>query len=141
MTSSTKNDSVVSIVIDSNVWISALVFGGKPRQVFERVVQENVRLLLSEEIVTEVIRNLKRKFPGFDIDFETLILGLERNIVWVRLGAVTITVSRDPDDNRVLETAVIGHASVVVSGDKDLLSLGRYQDIAIITPAEFIEIV
>jgi len=49
-----------------------------------------------------------------------------------------ITASRDPDDNRVLECAVAGHADLIVSGDKDLLVLGRYDSIPIITVRQFL---
>jgi predicted nucleic acid-binding protein len=59
----------------------------------------------------------------------------------VPLGAHTITVCRDPDDNRILETAVIGGCDLIVSGDSDLLTLGSYQDIRIMRPADFLEFV
>jgi len=49
-------------------------------------------------------------------------------------------IQRDPDDNRVLEAAVAGNAADVVSGDKDLLSLGRYQRIEVVTPAAFVAV-
>jgi predicted nucleic acid-binding protein len=59
----------------------------------------------------------------------------------VKLGGVTATASRDEDDNRVLETAVIGGCGFIVSGDKDLLVLGGYEGITIVAPAEFLKLV
>jgi len=49
-----------------------------------------------------------------------------------------IDASRDPDDNRVLEAAIAGEADYIVTGDRDLLELGSYEGIRIVTPAEFV---
>lgn len=129
----------MSIVIDSNVWISALVFGGRPRRVFERCVQEGVQIVLSAELMTETRRILGEKFVEFLQDYEDLLVVLQNNIVVIKLGERTITASRDPDDNLVLETAVAGAAHFVVSGDNDLLVLRDFESIRIITPAQFME--
>lgn len=128
------------IVIDSNVWISALVFGGKPRQVLERCVQSGIQIALSEEIITEVRRNIRRKFAHFLPDFESLLIALDGHIERVALGSITISVSRDPDDNHVIETAAISNADYIVSGDKDLLVLQRHETIRIVTPGEFMAV-
>ena len=129
------------IVIDSNVWISALVFGGNPRRVLERCVQDGIGIVLSDAITTEVRRNLGRKFADFLPDFEALLVALNSRIVYVTLGSLDIDVCRDPDDNRVLETAVLGKASYIISGDKDLLILGEYDGIRIILPTDDITLV
>ena len=126
------------IVIDSNVWISALVFGGNPRRVLERCVQNGIGIVLSEAIITEVRRNLGQKFADFLPDFEALLVALDSRIVYVTLGELDINVSRDPDDNRVLETAVLGGAEYILSGDKDLLSLTSYDTIRIVAPGVFL---
>lgn len=51
---------------------------------------------------------------------------------------VEITASRDPDDNRVLEAAIAGQADAIVTGDRDLLSLGEFEGIPIISPAQLL---
>lgn len=122
------------IVIDSNVWISALVFGGGPRQVFETVVRDGLRVVVSVEILTEIRRVVAAKFPEFVDDVETLLGVLHDDLDTVPLGAITVEVSRDPDDNRVLETAILGGAAVIVTGDRDLLVLGTYEGVTITTP-------
>lgn len=128
------------VVVDSNVWISALVFGGNPRRVFERIVKEGYTLIVSEEIITETRRILTAKFGDFADDFEDLILALQLRLVYVRLGAVQVQASRDPDDNVVLETAILGEAAYIISGDKDLLVLGQLKDICIVTPSNFMSL-
>jgi uncharacterized protein len=47
-------------------------------------------------------------------------------------------VERDPSDNKFLECAMTGKARVIISGDKDLLSIGRYRSISIQSPAKFL---
>jgi putative PIN family toxin of toxin-antitoxin system len=131
-------DGAGRLVIDSNVWISALVFGGAPRQVFETIVHDGLRLVTSAEILTEVRRVVGVKFPEFIDDVEALIAVIHDQLDSVALGSITIDVCRDPDDNRVLETAIIGDAAGIVSGDKDLLVLGGYDGVAIVTPKEWL---
>jgi putative PIN family toxin of toxin-antitoxin system len=128
----------VRIVIDSNVWISALVFGGKPRRIFERVVADGWTIIASEEIFTEVRRVLAVKFSDFVEDFESFQAVMQTYIIKIKLGSIRVVVSRDEDDNRVIETAIIGDASHIITGDKDLLVLLEYNQIDIITPTEFL---
>lgn len=127
------------VVVDSNVWISALVFGGAPRRVFETIVQDGLCLVVSAEILTEIRRVVTAKFPDFAEDVEALLNVLHDLMETVPLGSITVEVARDPDDDRVLETAILGGATVVVSGDKDLLALGRYEGVGIVRPAEWLE--
>lgn len=138
MTSSNKPSR---IVIDTNVWISALVFGGAPRAVFEHALRQGVTIVVSEAILTEVRRTLHDKFPDFLDDFEALLVALSSIVSVVPLGEITIRVSRDPDDNAIIETAVIGNASVTISGDKDLLSLQDYEGVTFIMPSKYVALV
>ncbi len=126
------------VVIDSNVWISALVFGGNPRRIIKEAIDNGWAIVVSEEIFTEVRRIINTKFSDFVDDFESLQAVLLPYIDTVKLGRITVTECRDDDDNRVLETAVIGDASAIVTGDKDLLVLLKYKNIDIKTPAQFL---
>jgi len=128
----------VRIVIDSNVWISALVFGGNPRRIFEHVIANGWTIVASEEIFTEVRRVLSVKFSDFSEDFISFQTILQPHTDLVRLGKIKITECRDEDDNRVIETAVIGSATHIISGDKDLLVLESYDKIIIMTPTDFL---
>lgn len=133
-----RERSAWRVVIDANVWISALVFGGAPRELIESCVRWGVRLIVSAELETEIRRVVSVKFPDFSDDLDALFEAVEGDVDRVRLGSITIDACRDPDDNRVLETAVLGGADTIVSGDKDLLVLGEYDDIAILRPSEWI---
>jgi uncharacterized protein len=128
----------MNIVIDSNVWISALVFGGTPSRLFKHIIAEGWTIVVSEEIFTEVRRIIEKKFPLYLNEFDNLKRILGHRLLTVPLGSVHVNVCRDPDDNRVIETAVIGRATHIISGDKDLLVLGRYNDIVIVSPSDFL---
>lgn len=127
------------IVIDSNVWISALVFGGRPSAILKKTVHEGWTIVISEEILTEVRRTLHKKFTNFIDDFEDLYAAMQPRVVIVKLGGLKVSICRDDDDNRVIETALIGDVSHIISGDKDLLAIGIHQDITMISPADFMQ--
>jgi putative PIN family toxin of toxin-antitoxin system len=129
----------MKIVIDSNVWISALVFGGKPRHIFERAIADGWAIMASEEIFTEIRRVLNVKFTDFLDDFESFQAILQPYTTKVKLGSVKVSVCRDEADNRVIETALIGDATHIITGDRDLLDLVKYEKITILTPSEFLE--
>ncbi|HKN75782.1 MAG TPA: putative toxin-antitoxin system toxin component, PIN family [Candidatus Acidoferrum sp.] len=126
------------IVVDTNVIVSALVFGGLPRRVFEVVESGRCEFYYSAEIESETGRVLRDKF-GWDeqrLDrYLAVLWGLgERVTPRRRVKAV----KEDPDDNRILECALAAGADAIVSGDGHLLRLASYDGIAILTPREFL---
>lgn len=125
------------VVIDSNVWISALVFGGKPRQIFETVVRDGHMIAISDELVSEIKRILRTKFPNFVSDFELLLVSLGNFCTNYEIGHQPVTVCRDPNDNYLLELASISSAHHLISGDKDLLDMRSFRRTSIISPARF----
>lgn len=140
MITNVKNSSdKPTVVLDTNVFISALVFGGTPRLVTDLIAQKTIIVVFSEEILTELRRIVAAKFPRA----QQQILQLERLLRYygrlVQLGSVEVTACRDPDDNKFLETALLGQADYLVSGDNDLLEMTCYEGIPIIKPAAFLE--
>jgi uncharacterized protein len=131
-------DNRFRVVLDTNVLLSALIFGGRPRQVVELLPRGIVDVVISPEILTEMRRKIANKFPDFSSELALMELLLEEEAELVMLGSVTANASRDDDDNRILETALIGNCDHIISGDKDLLVLKEYEGIRIVAPAEFI---
>lgn len=127
------------VVLDTNVWLSALIFGGKPREIVELFARGSIEVVVSEEILTEMRRSVSRAFPDFLDDLERMEALIKQDADMVELGSITIDVCRDPDDNRILETAVIGGCLCIVSGDNDLLSLKHCGGIHILKPSEFLQ--
>ncbi len=127
-----------TIVVDTNVWISGLVFGGKPKQVIEMVIDGSVSLIVSEELLTELRRKVLQRFPAFAPQLSALEALICERAYMVQLGTILTNYSRDHDDDKFVETAIIGEAGFIISGDKDLLDMKIYNGIKILRPAEFL---
>lgn len=128
------------IVLDSNVLISAIAFGGKPRQVLHRIIEGKAELAFSGAILDEVrgvLGGRKLRYP------EPILDAIMREIE--ALGVAVFPKKRvrvirdDPDDNRVLECALEFRADCIISGDAHLLALKEFRGIRILKPAEFLE--
>ena len=131
----------MKLVLDTNVLVSAIVFGGLPRKVFELAIEGRVHLLISEPILTELKSVLQR--PKFNFPFAavqqivTELINLGEMVYPTEALAV---IKRDPADNRILECAVTGSADYIVSGDDDILTLREFEGIVIVSPAAIMKI-
>jgi putative PIN family toxin of toxin-antitoxin system len=129
----------VIVVIDANVWVSALQFGGKltkPVRAVERALRNNT-LATTQEINAEIRRILVEKFQWSSGEAGRLINSYFKRAIYVTISG-SIRICRDPNDDMVLECAVLAGAQIIVSGDKDLLALSSYRGIRIMTPAKFL---
>ena len=127
------------IVIDTNVVASGIVFGGKPERLLELAIKNDVEMCVSPQILAEydeIIARLSAKYPNRTIAIS--LKDLTDNALLVS-PSQTVTVCRDPDDNKFIECAMEGKCLYIVSGDNDLLDLHSYADIEIVTVAEFFE--
>jgi putative PIN family toxin of toxin-antitoxin system len=137
---------VLLAVVDANVYASAYVRPeGPPGQIIERFVRDAAfEIVLSTEIVEEVLRALAypktRKTVRSKVEPE---LWFEDIVVLAQLvpGEYGVSgVSDDPDDDKYIAAAVESRAVFVVSGDPDLLNVGEYQSVRIITPRAFLDL-
>jgi len=130
------------LVIDSNVWIAALISPtGTARQLVDAILDNDIDILMSEATFYELVSRLDR--PKFDRYREpeawNLFLSeLVELALWQEDAGTTTGISRDADDDKFLALAVMGQADAIVSGDGDLLELGTHDGIPIVTPAEFL---
>lgn len=131
---------MTKIVLDTNVILSALLFGGKPRKVFEMAIEGRIRLSISEPILDE-IRNvlIGRKFSFPKNTATKIIAEIETIADIVETHSRLCVVHADPDDNRILECAVDSGAEYIVSGDSHLLDIGSWNDIRIVNPDDFLK--
>jgi len=127
------------IVLDTNVLISAIIFGRAPRTILEMVIAGKVRCVLSFAILDELRDVLQRPKFGFTPEQAITVVEELRGLCEILNPARRIrTIKADPDDNRILECAVEAQADTVVSGDAHLLKLKRFRGISIMTPADFL---
>ncbi|HUE97943.1 MAG TPA: putative toxin-antitoxin system toxin component, PIN family [Anaerolineales bacterium] len=127
-------------VFDTNVLISALLFEhSTPAQAFFTALNRGEILLcapLAEEINRKVHQPKFDPYLSFD-QREVFIAALVEASELVEITE-TITICRDPNDNMLLELAVSGRAEVIVTGDKDLLVLHPFREIAVLNPKDFL---
>lgn len=134
-------DKNIRVVVDSNVWISGLIFGGQPEKIIKLFAEGHILLIVSAELLSELRRKIIEKFPLFAPNLDLLEASILNDAIVVKLGSRTINISRDPDDNKVIETAVIGNCNYIISGDNDLLIIGSYKNIRIVNPTDFLNII
>jgi putative PIN family toxin of toxin-antitoxin system len=128
---------MIRTVLDSNVYVSAIVFGGNPRAILELAEQGSFEVSVSDPIKADVERVLALKFTWTKerIDEATTYLWTLAHTIMPRQ---TVSDCIDPDDNRVLECALEARAKVLVTGDNHLLQLHPYREISILTPKQFL---
>ena len=124
------------VVLDTNVLVAAMVAKGLCHEVVVRSLG-SCTVATSQPLLEELERTLRAKFtlgPAAKA-FLTRLRVCVRIVEPTALGA---PVSRDADDDVVLATAVAAGARVIVTGDQDLLVIGPYDGIDIISPREFL---
>jgi putative PIN family toxin of toxin-antitoxin system len=133
-------------VLDANVFISAAIRPeGLPGQLLRLFLRDEAfELVISPAIASEIAVALN--YPAVcrcmraSVDTSQWLESILMLADLVEDGALPTPVSRDPDDDKYLHVAASGRASVVVSGDKDLLSLGDYNGIRMLTPRAFLAV-
>ena len=128
------------IVVDTNVIISGLFFGGNPSKVLMAIVDSKVNALATKEIINEYINVIERMMTNKTKSFELATLDTLFTSFELIDRKTVLELSRDPDDNKFIECAIDGNAMYIVSGDNDSLVLKQYNDIKIITVNDFCDI-
>ena len=136
-----KKNPAPKIVVDTSVYISAILFGGNPEKIRKLSKEKKIELLVSEAIIAEIAKILRKKFDWKSWQISKLIDEIRETAILVIPRQTLSVIKEDEDDNRVLECAVEGKAQYIITGDKrHLLSLKEYQGIKILSPAEFLKL-
>ncbi|MGB9682650.1 MAG: putative toxin-antitoxin system toxin component, PIN family [bacterium] len=131
---------MIRVVLDTNVYISAILFGGKPEKIRNLAKGGDIELLISEFIIGEIAQILRRKFGWENWKISETIDEIREISILIIPSLKISVVIEDPLDNRILECAVEGKAQYIVTGDKQhLLPLKEYKGINILSPSEFLE--
>ena len=134
---------MIKAVVDANVLISSVIAPlGHSRQIFNAWRDGAFLLVTSPGILEEVSRRLAhpRIANRYSISSEDRIavLRLLKAESMITPGSRDVSVTRDPTDDKVIAAALETGAEYIVTGDKDLLTLGKYEGVGILTPARFI---
>jgi putative PIN family toxin of toxin-antitoxin system len=131
---------VNSVTLDSNVFVSALNFGGPCLRILTMARDGLIRLDLSNAIPEEVGGVLREKFHWPEDDIELAQREIASLSNYVSPQETLLAVPDDDDDNRVIECASAGRSDYLVTADKHLLRLGHFRSTRIIKPREFLEV-
>lgn len=126
----------MKVLFDTNVWLAAFLTHGSCHELLEHCL-ENHQLLISEFILGEIRRNLRKKLKFSESKIKDILTFIRSNAEMVQESPLPKSICRDPDDDQVLAAAAGGMADCLVSGDKDLLVLKNYQEIPILNPKQF----
>lgn len=131
----------IRTVIDTNVIVSAILFGGIPGELISLWKSGQIKPLASKDIIDEYIKILA--YPKFELSEEEINYILYNEIlpyfevVTPKLGRAII--QKDPSDDKFVHCAQSGKAGVIISGDRHLLNLKSYGKIKILTPSQFLD--
>lgn len=131
----------MKVVLDTNVYISAILFGGNCEEILRLAAQRSFEVVISKSIILEIEAVLKEKFQWSKKQVSDVLTYL-RNITTVIKPNISLSVIKDdPSDNKILECAVAAGANYIVTGDKNhLLPVKEYRGIKIVSPAEFLKL-
>jgi putative PIN family toxin of toxin-antitoxin system len=127
----------VTVVLDTNALVAALVAEGLSREVVHRSARLRA-LASSAALIDELDEVLRRKFAVTPAT-AAFVVAFRQQARLVEPAMLPGPVCRDPDDDLVLATAVAAGADAIVTGDDDLLVLRTYRGIAIVSPRAFLE--
>jgi putative PIN family toxin of toxin-antitoxin system len=130
----------MKIVLDTNVFISGIFFGGPPSQILKFWRESKLVIVLTQQILEEYQRvgeEISTKYPSINIEpiIELFTIFGE----FVQTKGITETICEDPDDNKFTECAVASQSKLIVSGDKHLLKISGYKDIEVLKPRQFVD--
>ena len=131
---------MIKVVADTNVFISAILFGGMPEEIRRLAREGKIELLVSEIMIAEITGILKRKFNWSDWQISEAVKDITTYTTLITPTLTLSVIKEDEPDNRVLECASEGRAQFIVSGDEHHLQpLREFQGIQILSPAQFLE--
>ncbi len=129
---------MIRVVLDTNIYVSGILFSGNPREVLSLAIKGKIDVFISPEILTELKEVLSGKKFGFSperVDFTIReIESITTRIIPSKKHSV---VTRDSDDNIVIDCAMRSKAEYIITGDNDLLSLKKFKNIKIINSAYY----
>ena len=130
------------VILDTNVLLSAVFFGGVPRGIVDAWQRGLVTLVLSAEILAEYARAgaaLSRRYAGSAAHLEPILAAVAQTALVVDAPPLPRSISPDPDDDKFLACPLAADVRTIVSGDKPLRSVSGWAGIEILSPRAFVD--
>jgi len=124
------------ILVDTNVIVSGLITKGACFEILEDLVYSHTPIV-TPFVLAECQEVLLQKFHLSKPTIKSLLTVIERYFIKGEKSTKLLNVCRDPNDNQILADALINKVDVILSGDKDLLSIERYEGIKVIAPKDY----
>lgn len=132
----------VNIVCDTKVLVSGVLFGGHAREILRLSSRGTVINFISPTILREAEDVLRRSKFGLRPEQVLEIVALFKDTFEIVTPSVRVrAILSDPGDNHVIEAALAAQAKYIISGDKHLLELIKWEDILLVSPAQFMQTV
>lgn len=125
-------------IFDTNVWISGLLWRGKPYQCLVLAYAGLVQVVYCQQMLDELATKLCNKFGFSKMRLQAVLHDLQRIGERVEISGDFHVVGDDPSDDIFIGCALVSGTRWIVSGDRHLLAVGRYQEISVPTAADFI---
>jgi putative PIN family toxin of toxin-antitoxin system len=130
---------MLKVVLDTNVLLSAILFGGKPRQILEAAFEGSIRTFVSQAMIDELQNVLDRPKFGFTSQISQSIVSEIASIAeWIKPTRHHAIVKEDPSDNDILDCAIEAKADYLVTGDNHLLRQVECSGVEIVNPDKFL---
>lgn len=126
------------VFFDTNVLIASFISNGLCHELLEYCVLKH-DVVVSKFVLAELQEKLNEKFKVSTSSADRSIQLLREQAEVISEASLDEPVSRDPDDDRVLAAARLGRCEVLITGDKDLLVLGQFEGIPILSPRQFFD--
>lgn len=127
------------LVIDTNVLIAAFISHGVCNELLEHCFIHH-DVFLSAFIFDELKAKLTDKFKYTTREANAVVTLVKSRCSTVATPTLPAPVSRDPDDDHIIATAISGSCDCIITGDSDLLTLDKVGDLLIVSPSQFWQI-
>lgn len=133
------------IVLDTNVWLSAIFWEGEASRIIETCEKNNIEIIITENIILEIVDvlNKEAKFQRFikekNQDIEELIKVILSKTILIQSKTKLNLIKEDPKNNMILEAALDGKANYIISYDNHVLNMIEFRKIKILSPEDFLK--
>lgn len=130
---------MIKVILDTNIIVSAIVFGGKPREIFDLIQNGRIQADVTSFIIFELKEVLTKKFDFNDEKLKEVEDIIHNSFVDISPKISLNLIKKYPLDNKILEAAIEAKADYLITGDKKhILPLKKIKETQIVTAEEFL---